>query len=140
MNGRVFFDTNLLIYLYSSSEPEKRRVVESLYREFSQKATISFQVINEFINVLYKKFKIPTEGVEAAVRELEKRFLITPFDLETQKKALRLKERYGFQYYDALIIATAREQGCRTLYSEDMQHGQKINEDLVILNPFVLDR
>lgn len=58
------------------------------------------------------------------------------FDITTQIKALRLKNKYNFQYYDALIVATALENGCTILYSEDMQHNQTIENTLTIVNPF----
>ncbi|MCY7350108.1 MAG: hypothetical protein LH606_05515 [Cytophagaceae bacterium] len=50
--------------------------------------------------------------------------------------ALRIKGRYGYQFYDSLIIATALQVGCTVLYSEDMQDGQVIDLRLTILNPF----
>jgi len=58
---------------------------------------------------------------------------IVDFDITTQIKALRLKHKYNFQYYDALIVATALENGCTILYSEDMQHNQTIENTLTIV-------
>jgi predicted nucleic acid-binding protein len=52
-------------------------------------------------------------------------------------EAFRIAERYGFSFYDSLIISAALESGCNTLYSEDMQHGQLIENRLKIVNPFV---
>jgi predicted nucleic acid-binding protein len=49
---------------------------------------------------------------------------------------LTVMERYRFSFYDSLIIATALEASCTTLYSEDMQHGQLIENKLLIINPF----
>jgi predicted nucleic acid-binding protein len=54
----------------------------------------------------------------------------------TIKKSLALNERYGYSYYDCLIIASALEANCNILYSEDMQHGQVIENTLKIVNPF----
>jgi predicted nucleic acid-binding protein len=71
-----------------------------------------------------------------AIEELAAAFDVVTFDLGTQRKALRLKARYQFQYYDALIVATALENGCDTLLSEDMQHGQKVEKSLGIVSPF----
>jgi predicted nucleic acid-binding protein len=55
----------------------------------------------------------------------------------TIKKALALNERYEYSYYDCLIIASSLEAGCKYLFSEDMQHGQIIENSLKIINPFV---
>jgi predicted nucleic acid-binding protein len=57
--------------------------------------------------------------------------------LITIHAALDIRERYGFSWYDNLIVAVALEAGCDTLYSEDMQNNQEINGRLRIVNPFV---
>jgi len=58
------------------------------------------------------------------------------FDISTQIKTLKLKEKYKFQYFDALIVATALENKCKVLYSEDMQHELIVENRLQIVNPF----
>ena len=58
-----------------------------------------------------------------------------PLTLATHEAARDLAHSHGFSFYDALIVAAAIEQGCDTLYSEDMQAGRKIGP-LVIVNPF----
>ena len=98
---------------------------------------ISTQVINELSNILLKKFKLSTGEVENALLEIDDVTIVLSFDLKTQIKALKLKNRYRFQYYDALIVATALENNCTILYSEDMQHQQLIENRLTIINPFV---
>lgn len=60
-----------------------------------------------------------------------------PISAETVRRALHVGERYGFSYFDALIIASARLAGCKMLYSEDLQHRQILDDELVILNPFL---
>ena len=59
-----------------------------------------------------------------------------PLTIETHEAALRIAARYGYQIYDALILAAALEAGCTVLYSEDTQDGQKI-DSLTVRNPFV---
>ena len=54
---------------------------------------------------------------------------------ELYRSGLQVQARYGFSFYDSLIVAAALEAGCATLYSEDMQHGQQI-QGLTIRNPF----
>jgi predicted nucleic acid-binding protein len=73
--------------------------------------------------VSLKKFKLSTEQVEDALLELDSLLRIVSFDISTQIKALRLKQRYNLQYFDSLIVATALENRCNVLYSEDMQNG-----------------
>jgi len=134
MSDKAFFDTNILIYLYSIDEPSKRERALTLI-EKTQKRIISNQVINEFNNILLKKFGLSPSEVLTAIDEIDEAFTVQPFTLQMQREALKIKERYGLQYYDSLILATALAYDCPVLYSEDMQHRQKI-ETLQIINPF----
>lgn len=88
-------------------------------------------------NIFLKKFKLSPNDVENAILELDDIFDIVDFDLKTQIKALKLKTKYNLQFYDALIVATALENKCEILYSEDMQHNILIEDKLRIINPFI---
>ena len=135
MKDNIFIDTNIIIYAYSKTEIEKNKIANELI--FSNKYVyISTQVINELINILLKKFKVDLISIENILLELEENFKIINFSLNTQKKAIYIKEKYKFQYYDSLIIATAIENNCSILYTEDMQHNQIIENNLKIINPF----
>ncbi|MFA5462224.1 PIN domain-containing protein [Aliarcobacter cryaerophilus] len=136
MSDKVFIDTNILIYAFSEDEPQKQQIALSLIESVTYDATISNQVINELANVFLKKFKLSTSAVEDAILELDSLLNIVSFDISTQIKALRLKERYKLQYFDSLIISTALENKCSILYSEDMQHEIVIDNRLKIINPF----
>ena len=70
------------------------------------------------------------------VKELEKEFTILDFDIQTQLNALKLKQNYNLQFYDALIVSTALKNSCTILYSEDMQDKLVIEKKLKIINPF----
>jgi len=135
MNDKVFIDSNIILYAYSRTEPSRREVANALIFS-TPDALISTQVINEVTNILYKKFRLDSKGIEAVIDEIAGVFSIVNFTLETQKYAIHIKERYQLQYYDSLILATALEHGCRILYSEDMQHNQLIEGRLRIVNPF----
>jgi len=135
MSDSVFFDTNILIYLYSGDEPEKQRRSQALVD--SHDGIISMQVLNEFSNTLRKKFKFEYDAIDSAVKELSAGFTVVTQNLQTIFSAFSIGKRYGYSYYDSLIIATARENGCKVLYSEDMQHGQVIDDMLTLNNPFL---
>ncbi len=136
MHDKVFLDTNILLYAYSVDEPLKQSAAIGVIDKFDNSAIISIQVINEIANILLKKFKLSPEDVENVLLELNSAFNIVDFNIATQIKALRLKTKYNLQYYDSLIIATAIENNCTTLYSEDMQDGLIIEDKLTIINPF----
>jgi predicted nucleic acid-binding protein len=136
MADKVFFDTNILLYCYSIDEKEKQEVALNLIDSCSENSKISIQVINELSNILFKKFKLSSGDIENTILEIDNYFEIVIFDIKTQIKALKIKEKYKFQFYDSLIIATALESNCTILYSEDMQHGFEIENALTIINPF----
>jgi len=135
MRDKVFLDTNIVIYSYSEDEVEKFEIANRLLEEYENQIIISTQVINELSNTLFRKFRLNAEEVEAVVLELNNNFPIVNFTLQTQLKAIEIKERYQLQFYDSLILATALENGCNIVYSEDMQNGQVIDNRLTIINP-----
>ena len=136
MSDKIFIDSNVLIYAYSYSEPAKNEKAWEILKE-KDKIIISTQVIGEFVNALYKKHKVERKLVSAAANNLMKVFNFKLIYDETITKALYIFERYKYSYYDSLIIATAIENNCSVLYTEDMQDGQVIEGKLKIINPFL---
>jgi len=134
-----FIDTNVLIYLFDETDDRKRGTAERLIRTAleSRNGRISHQVVQETLNVVTRKLPSPMTP-EDAQRFLEQ--VLAPLwqvmpSLELYRRGLAIQGRYGFSFYDSLIVAAALESGCTRLYSEDLQHGQKI-EELTIENPF----
>ena len=136
MSDKIFIDTNVLIYAFSEDEPTKQQKALNLIDAVACDAIISNQVINELANIFLKKFKLPIEQVEDSFLFFYSLLNIVSFDMSTQIRALRLKQRYNLQYFDSLIISTALENKCNILYSEDMQHELIIDNRLKIINPF----
>jgi len=134
MPDKVFIDTNVLIYAYSEDEPDKRQRVIDCVR--SGEAWISTQVLNETINVLKRKFSLSYSQIREAVQELSEGFPIVLVSVNTIEMALNLAERYQYSYFDSLILASALEARCQILYSEDLHDGQRIENQLTIINPF----
>ncbi|MCV9938569.1 PIN domain-containing protein [Boseaceae bacterium BT-24-1] len=129
---RAFLDSNVVVYAFS--EDPRNAVAEEL---LGRGCEISAQVLNEFANVARRKLGFSwaeiTDAVEA-ITTLSR--IVHPLDLATHQEAIRLAERYGFGFYDALIVASALRAGCAVLYREDMQHGLTVDERLRIENPF----
>ncbi|MDY6993473.1 MAG: PIN domain-containing protein [Pseudomonadota bacterium] len=100
-------------------------------------AIISPQVINEAINVMYRKLKYDYASIQDILTKILQRVELCLLTQQTIFLALTLAKRYCYGYFDSLMIASALEQRCPILYSEDLQHGQKINNQLNIINPFV---
>ena len=134
MKDKIFIDTNILLYAYST-EKNKQEIAQNIINT-NNNIYISKQVINETINILIKKFKLNIKDIINVVKELKKEFIILDFDIQTQLNALKLKQNYNLQFYDALIVSTALENSCTILYSEDMQDKLVIEKKLKIINPF----
>lgn len=136
MRDRIFIDTNILLYAYSSDNKSKRDISQKILESYGENIYISKQVVNEITNILFKKFNLSIEKIENVILELDNEFEIFDFDITTQIKAIKLKQKYKFGFYDALIVATALENRCNILYSEDMHDGLVVYDTLTIANPF----
>lgn len=137
MNDKIFLDTNVILYLYYSDELQKNNLIMRLL-EASNTYIISTQVLNEFINVMTKKKKVSYEHVSQAILELTKAFTISVVTISTIELALQLASKNNYSFFDCLILASALESECDTLYTEDMHHKHIINDSLRIVNPFKL--
>jgi predicted nucleic acid-binding protein len=98
--------------------------------------SISLQVLNELANVARRKMRMSWDDTHAFLNTLRGLLTVHPITVETHETGLRLAERYGLSIYDSMIAASALDAGCDTLWSEDMQHGMKLDEGLRIANPF----
>ena len=139
MNGKYVLDTNVLVYAFDRNAPHKaevaRRLVEDALR--TRKGVISFQVAQEFLNVAVRRFPQPLTIDEAQqyVSSVLRRLLAVPSSIGLYSEALHVCGRYHLNWYDSLIVAAAAQAKCELLYSEDMQHGLRIGE-VVLVNPF----
>jgi len=127
-----FFDTNILIYLASGDASKADRAEATI----AGGGSISVQVLNEVANVARRKMQMSWDDAHTFLNMLRGVLTVHPITVETHEAGLRLAERYGLSIYDSMIVASALGAGCDTLWSEDMQHGMKLDEGLRIANPF----
>ena len=139
MSGKFFLDTNIFTYSLEASLITKASKARQLIRAAmaTRQGIVSYQVVQEFFNVALRRFAASMSYAEAesyfstvfrplwAVHSSPVVFL----------RALQLTSRDRLSWYDSLIIAAAIEAQCEVLYSEDLQHGRKL-EGLLIENPF----
>ena len=132
MNVKTFFDTNIIVYAFSSNDPRSEKAEALL----AAGGVISVQVLNEFVNVSRRKNRRDWGEIQDALSVL-KALLDPPqpLTIEVHEAAIGIARDYGFHFYDGLIVAAALRAGCSILYSEDLHHGQTI-ERLTIHNPF----
>ena len=140
MSAEYFLDTNIFVYQLERLDVRKAEIANELIRNgiASRTGCISFQVVQECLNIALRKAEIKLSDAEMR-RYIQ--LVLTPVlqvhsSVSLYHAALDIQLRYRFSFYDSLIIAAALEARCSRLYTEDMQHGQKIY-DLTIENPFV---
>ena len=139
MSGVDFLDTNVLIYTVDAAHPEKRDAAKAIVADAiaAQTAVISFQIVQETLQVITRKFRVVLKEADAAgflADVLVPLWKVQPSPA-LYEKALELQARQKLSFYDSLVVAAALEAGCRRLLTEDLQHGQRI-EGLRIENPF----
>jgi predicted nucleic acid-binding protein len=140
MKDRIFIDTNVLVYihLFDEESQDKRKALQNLlHRRIDAELIINVQVINEFYNVLLRK-NIEDNVIQEKIHSQLEICSASELSLKTVFSAWKLREKYKYSYWDSLILASALENSCSILYSEDMQHGQVIEDSLKIINPFKL--
>jgi predicted nucleic acid-binding protein len=138
-DGRYFLDTNVLAYTFDPRAPAKQSRATDLVRRAVERreGVISFQVVQEFFNVALHRFPVPftTDECTLYLRQVLAPLCEVPSSLELYSTALDLRERWRFSFYDCLILAAALSAGCDRLFTEDLQHGQKIQQ-LTVIDPF----
>ena len=133
-----FIDTNILVYAYDVSEPEKQKTAQSILTQAVKKenAIVSTQVLSEFFIVVTSKIHNPMSINEASeVIECMRFARILEVDFSMVRKAIEICGNYSISYWDSLIISAAERAGCKRLLSEDLNNGQKYNT-VVVHNPF----
>ena len=127
-----FFDTNVLLYVASGDLTKAGRAEELI----GVGGTISVQVLNEIANVSRRKMTMSWTETRAFLSLIRGLLSVEPITTGTHKTGLTLAERYGLSTYDAMIAASALRADCETLWSEDMQDGMVLHDQLRIVNPF----
>jgi predicted nucleic acid-binding protein len=129
---KAFFDTNILVYT-ATSDKKKLLAVKCL----GLGGIVSIQVLNEFVHVARRKLRHDWPQIERALGLFRASLDdVLPITLNTHSNAVVVARDHSLAFYDALIVASAIEASCDTLFSEDLQHGRQFG-GLVIINPFL---
>ncbi|MEQ8171618.1 MAG: PIN domain-containing protein [Candidatus Eremiobacterota bacterium] len=134
MNNNSFLDTNILIYAYSISELNKKNKSIELLNH--KNIILSTQVINEFVWIMSRKYNVDLIKLDMIVKTLFDTYRIVLIDKQVIELAIKLSIKYNFSYWDGLILSASLVNECNIIYTEDLQHGQIIDKNLTILNPF----
>ena len=132
----ALLDSNVLIYALPRRPEEPTKQARARELIAATQFGLSFQVFQEVFVTATRKLSVPL-APEAVLRFLRP-FLEFPFAAGTSSlfdEAARLSVRFQIHYYDAAIVAAARELGAPTVYSEDLSHGQEY-DGVKVINPF----
>jgi predicted nucleic acid-binding protein len=127
-------DTNILIYALDVAFPMKKQISDTLIDSLPNICT---QNISELANVCLRKFKFDKISTFQIINTLLKKCVLVNCTNSTYLYAENLIGKYRFQLFDAIIVASAIESGCKILHTEDMQHGLIIDKTLTINNSFL---
>lgn len=138
MTDLYFVDTNVLVYARDVTEPQKHQAAREWLRHLWANRTgrISTQILKEYYQVVTRRLQpgMPVDEAREDIRGLQ---TWNPQDINatTLEMAWVVEDRFGFSWWDSLIIASAQQTGCRYLLSEDLQDQQAIGP-LTVINPF----
>ena len=135
--GKVFFDSNILIYFVDERDTRKQQIAKNIISDAVQNKNgmISTQSLQEFYNVITKKMNCPKDKAKELVKMFSELFPVTQVTVSLILKAIDISIKDGFSFWDSLILSAANNTGCILVYSEDMNNGQIICGTKV-LNPF----
>lgn len=137
MTARFFVDTNVLVYADDRSAGAKRQRARQLLREALRRRSgvLSLQVLKEYFAAATRKLGLPAVAARRRI-ELLGRLDVVKLDVDDLLAAVDLHRLHKLSIWDTLIIRSALVAGCRVLYTEDLQHGRRI-DGLEIVNPFL---
>jgi len=140
MNADVFIDTNVFLYALSDLPEEQAKAERARQLLLDENWGWSVQVAGEFYHIATsarRQFRLPHSSAMDYV-ETWLNFPTASLHPSTVVSALGIRDRFQISYWDAAIIAAARELGCRIIYSEDLIHGQDY-DGVKVTNPFLPD-
>ena len=139
MKEKAFVDTNILIYAHDLDAGSKHDIAVTLIKEFWEKGTgiLSTQVLQEFYVNMTRKILKPIPLAKA--RSIIENYMVWQVEVngpDTILLASEIEERYLLSFWDALIVAAARNAKADKILTEDLKHGQRL-EGILIENPFI---
>lgn len=135
IKASVAIDTNIILYCFDQDlNATKKLTALDIISGFP---IFSSQVLSEVINVCHKRWKYNKLKLVEVSMFLLQNCILFPIDQTAVTLAHSLILKHDFQYFDALIIASAINSNCTILYSEDMQHNMLVENKLTVINPFI---
>ena len=134
-----FFDTNVLVYAATKQDARKGEIAREIISHaliVNHDGCISTQVLAEFANTMIGKLRHDKESIDGFI-DYYRELLATDVTIDLVRRAMAVKEEYGLQFYDALIVATAAKLGCHEIVSEDL-NPDRTYCGMAVVNPFMV--
>ena len=134
-----FFDTNVLVYAATRQDARKGEIAREIISHaliVNHDGCISTQVLAEFANTMIGKLHHDKESIDGFI-DYYRELLATDVTIDLVRRAMAVKEEYGLQFYDALIVATAEKLGCHEIVTEDLNPDQTYC-GMAVVNPFMV--
>ena len=135
---RVTFDSNILIYAVSRSDPRHGAATELVARATSADCRQTLQSLAECFSVLVRKYRLPVAEATGWVQSFQRLFPVVTAAQSDLDQAMRAVEEHRLSFWDAMLWAAAKRAGCSVLFSEDFQDGRRL-EGVLFVDPFVPD-
>jgi predicted nucleic acid-binding protein len=134
----VTFDSNVLIYAISRSDPRHPAATELIDRAARGDCQQTLQSLAECFHVLSRKYRMPAMEARGWVQSFRRLFPVITADDGDLDRAMQAVEDHHLSFWDAMLWATARRAGCSVLFSEDLQDGRRL-EGVLFVDPFAPD-
>jgi predicted nucleic acid-binding protein len=131
-------DTNILLYSVDKDAGVKQyQALEVIERAaIEQTGVLTLQALSEFYFAAVRKGKMPADDARAQVEDWQILFPTIVPSAQTLVNALKVVHEHNIQFWDAMVWAVAKENGVKTLLSEDFQHGRVLG-GVRFVNPFL---
>ena len=134
--NKIFVDSNVWLYAFIDNSDPRHKIALDFIKT-NENLTISSQVISEICVNLLKKAGRNEDFVQRLIYDFYSNYAVTPITESIQLAASQLRKKHSLLFWDSMICSAAIETVCINLFSEDMQHGLKIDDKLQIINPFM---
>ena len=136
MSDKVFIDSNIWLYalIRSKNDQDKRKKAKSCINNVDA-IVVSTQVVNEVCVNLLRKGNQDVAFIDRFIHDFVSTYHVIDQTKDDLLSASSIRQDFHFSYWDSLIVASALQSHCETLYSEDMLHGLNIYNQLSICNP-----
>ena len=136
---RFTLDTNILVYAVDAREGRKRDFATHIIEAaVGLDCPLALQVVGEFYAAATTKLKLDAKDAAARATQLIAGFETFSYSVHAVRAALEETPKGRFSYWDSVLLASAAEAGCTTIFSEDMADGARFGS-IAVANPFHRD-